>query len=145
MSKLNRKTTAISISHLMPNIIQGAHLGVLSSRMVTQSQFLILLSVHARGACAMNTLSDHMKVSSPTMSGMVNRLVKAQYLKRVPNKVDRRQIMIELTPKGQKFLNEFKAIITKRWEDVLKVLSDEEVLAFHHIIVKLNESLKLRE
>lgn len=145
MSRLNRTTTAVAISHLMPNIIQGAHLGVLSSRMVTQSQFLILLSVHARGACAMSVLAEHMKVRLPTMSGMVDRMVKAQYLRRVYNDKDRRQVMIELTPKGQKFLNEFKGIITKRWEDVLKVLTDREVMEFHHIVVKLNESLKLRE
>lgn len=145
MPKLDRASTAVAISHLMPNIIQGAHLGVLSARMVTQSQFLILLSVHARGACAMSVLAEHMKVKLPTMSGMVNRMVKAQYLKRVYNDKDRRQIMIELTPKGQKFLNEFKGIITKRWEDVLKVLTDKEVAEFHHIIVKLNESVKLRE
>lgn len=145
MTKLNRTTTAVAISHLMPNIIQGAHLGVLSARMVTQSQFLILLSVHARGICPMSALAGHMKVSMPTMSGMVDRLVKAQYLKRVYNAKDRRQIMIELTPKGQNFLDEFKEIITKRWEDVLKVLTDKEVREFHHIVVKLNESVKLRE
>jgi len=145
MKKLNRTTTAVAISHLMPNIIQGAHLGVLSSRMVTQSQFLILLAVHARGACAMSALAHHMKVRLPTMSGMIDRMVKAQYIKRVYCIEDRRQIMIELTPKGKKFLNEFKQIITKRWVEVLKVLTDEEVKSFHHVIVKLNQSLKLRE
>lgn len=93
----------------------------------------------------MSALASHMKVRLPTMSGMVDRMVKAQYLKRVNNNNDRRQIMIELTPKGQKFLNQFKSIITKRWEEVLKVLTDEEVREFHHIVVKLNESVKLRE
>lgn len=141
MSQANRKKTAISISHLMPNIIQGAHLGVLASRMVTQSQFLILLSIHARGMCAMSHLAVHMKVSLPTMSGMVDRLVKAGYLKRMYKPEDRRLIMVELTPMGQDFLNEFKGIITKRWETVLLALTDQEVDAFHHIIVKLNQSL----
>ncbi len=145
MNKLDRKTTATAVSHLMPNIIQGAHLGVLSSRMVTQSQFLILLSIHARGTCPMSVLADHMNVRLPTMSGMINRLVKAQYVRRVYNTRDRRQIMIELTPKGQKFLNEFKDIITKRWEEVLKALTDNEVGDFYHIIVKLNDSLRLRK
>ncbi len=145
MSADERTKTAIAVSHLMPNIIQGAHLGVLSSRMITQSQFLLLLSIHARGACAMSTLAAHMKVQLPTMSGMVNRLVKAQYVKRIAHAHDRRQVMIELTPKGRAFLKDFQGIITRRWEDVLKVLSPSEVKAFHHIIVKLNENLKVRE
>ena len=145
MSVEQRKKTAMVISRLMPNIIQGAHLGVLASRMMTQSQFLVLISIHARGACAMSTLASHMKVQLPTMTGMVNRLVKAQYLKRVPNLEDRRQIMIDLTPKGRAFLKEFQAIISQRWVDVLKALTTQEVKEFHHIVEKLNRSLNVQE
>lgn len=145
MPKIDRKTAAIAISHLMPNIIQGAHLGVLSSRMMTQSQFLLMLSIHARGQCPMGSLAAHMKVQLPTMTGMVNRLVTAGYLKRIVNNDDRRQVVIELTPKGSVFLKDFQSIITRRWEDVLKSLDDKEVESFHHIIVKLNKSLKVRQ
>jgi DNA-binding MarR family transcriptional regulator len=125
----------------MPNIVQGARLGLFQDRAVTQTQFLLLVSLHARGRCAMSALAEHMSVQLPTMTGMVNRLVKAGYVTRVENEQDRRQVMIELTAKGRAFIKNFQSIISKRWEDVLLALSPGEVEAFHSVIVKLNKSL----
>lgn len=93
----------------------------------------------------MSALAAQMKVQMPTMSGMVNRLVKAQYLTRIDNLNDRRQVVVDLTPKGRAFLKEFQGIISRRWEDVLMVLSIEEVKQFKHIVEKLNNSLKVNE
>lgn len=134
--------TAAAISQLMPNIIQGAHLGILTDHPLTQSQFLLLICIHAKGECSMSTLAAHMKVQMPTMTGMVNRLVKAQYLRRIPNLKDRRQVVVDLTPKGKDFLKEFQGIISRRWQDVLKALTVDEVKQFQHIVLKLNHCLR---
>ncbi len=144
MSAIDRKITACAVAQLMPSIIQGARLGFVSNRTMTQTQFLLLIVIQARGACAMGALASCMNVRLPTMSGVVARLVKARYLKRIPNLNDRRQVFVGLTPKGEAFIKQFRGIIASRWEDVLKALSPKEVGDFYHTIVKLNRSLNVR-
>ncbi len=137
MALIHQKTAG-AIAQLMPNIIQGAHLGIFASRTMTQTQFLLLICAHANGACPMSKIATSMKVSMPTMTGLVNRMVKAQYLKRVAHPDDRRQVLIALTPQGQKVLKQFQAILCQRWANVLEGLNDNDVKAFYQIITKLN-------
>lgn len=138
----NRVETARAISTLMPHIMQGAHLGVFAKRSVTQTQFFILVSLHAKGGCTMSEIAAHLRVSMPTVTGLINRLVESKYIRRVSSAEDRRQIVIELTPKANKFLKEFLSIIAKRWVDVLSVLDDKELQQFHSIIDKLSVSMR---
>lgn len=140
-----REQTAQAISVLMPHIMQGAHLGVFAKRSITQTQFLILVFLHARGACTMSDIASQLKVSMPTVTGLVNRLFAAKYIKRSNHPQDRRQIVIALTPKADQFIKMFKSIIAKRWEEVLKVLDDQELEQFHSIINKLSASMRMRK
>lgn len=145
MSLSKRQQTAQAISILMPHIMQGAHLGVFAKRAMTQTQFLILVSLHSKGACTMSEIAAHLKVSMPTVTGLVNRLVEAKYLKRDAHPKDRRQIVIDLTPKAQLFLKDFKTIIAQRWTEVLAVLNDEQLMQFYAIIQKLSTSMAKKE
>ncbi len=138
---MNRPQAALAMSHLMPYIIQGAHLGSLKMKDITQPQFLLLVKLHTNGTCSMNVLATHMQVKLPTMTGMVNRLVKAGCLKRVLKEEDRRQVWIALTPKGHTFLKHFQGILKKRWEDVLAILDEREVKQFYCIVDKLTKKL----
>ena len=145
MTTSKRQQTAQSIASLIPHVVQGAHLGVFTSRSITQTQFLILVSLHARGACTMSTIASHMKVQMPTMTGLVNRLVQAKYVKRLPHPKDRRQIMIELTPKSHALIKMFQTIIAKRWEEVLTILDEKELTQMRGIIAKLNHAMESRK
>ena len=142
MSQSKRQKTAQSIAFLIPHIVQGAHLGVFSSRSMTQTQFLILLSLHAGGPCAMGVIASHMKVQMPTVTGLVGRLAQAKYIRRLPHPNDRRQVIIELTPKAHAFLKQFQMIIAKRWEEVLRILDEEELEQMRNIITKLSNAMK---
>ncbi|MEI7998160.1 MAG: MarR family transcriptional regulator [Candidatus Omnitrophota bacterium] len=137
-----RQKTASTIASLIPHIIQGAHLGVFTSRSMTQTQFLILLSLHTKGSCTMGAIASHMKVQMPTVTGLVDRLVQAKYLKRLHLPEDRRQIMIELTPKAHAFLKQFQMIISKRWEEVLNILDEQELEQMEKIVTKLNRVME---
>ena len=145
MSFSKRQQTAQAISILMPHIMQGAHLGVFAKRSMTQTQFLILVSLHSRGACTMSDVASHLRVSMPTVTGLVNRLVEAKYIKRSAHPQDRRQIIIDLTPKARVFLKQFQGIIAKRWTEVLNVLNDEELMQFYTIIQKLTHLMTRQE
>src|SRR6185436_10466979 len=95
-----RKNLSRSIAQLMPNVIQGVHIGFLAKTNLTHTQFFVLVAIHSLQVPAMRTLADNMQVSMPTMTGIIDRLVNAGYVKRMDHPEDRRQVLVELTPQG---------------------------------------------
>ena len=144
MSPATRKDLSVAIAQLMPRIIQGIQLEFLVNRTMTQTQFLVLVAVHSNGRCPMKILADNMHVSMPTISGIVDRLVKSGYIRRIEDAQDRRQVVVELTPKGQSMISQFQSVVSRRWQDVLKTLESNDINMFYRIIVKLKNALQLR-
>jgi len=126
----------------MPNIIRGVQLDFFVKRRVTQTQLLLLLAIHAYSRCPMGTLSRSLHVSMPTASGIVDRLSRGGYVRRLPHPSDRRQVLVELTAKGQAFIKDFQGVIRHRWEEVLRPLSATERQAFYGIVTKLRIHLE---
>ena len=143
MKFTNRKDLSLAIAQLMPHIIQGAHLGFLANRTITHTQFFVLVAIHSNGPCAMKTLSENMKVSMPTISGIVKRLVAANYVTRSSGEADRRQVKVELTKEGRKFIARFQQVISERWQEVLKSLNQDEINTFNHVVLKLYQTLQM--
>ena len=142
MSAISRQALSQAIAQLMPSIIRGIHLDFFAKRRVTQTQFLVLVAIHAYERCTMGTLARSLHVRMPTATGVVHRLVRAGYVRRFPEPQDRRQVVIELTRKGQTFIQQFQGIIRTRWYEVLKALEPKELEAFYHVVAKLKEQLQ---
>ncbi len=134
---LSLETMSLAIAELMPNIIRGVQLDFFAGRRVTQTQFLLMVALHAYGRCTMTTLAKNMKIRMPTATGLVDRLERAGYLRRTASAEDRRKVMIELTAKGKKFILEFRSAMRRRWEEVMTVLNEKELREFYGVITKL--------
>ena len=141
MNLSKNKQTAQSIASLLPYIVQGVHPETLSKGSLTQTQFRLMVSLSLKEPCTMSEMASLMKVSMPTMTGLINRLVIAKYIKRKGHPNDRRQIMIELTPKAYTFLKGFEAMYAKRWEEILLILNDQELEQMSQIVTKLNQTM----
>jgi DNA-binding MarR family transcriptional regulator len=137
--------TAKSIASLLPYIVQGVHFGVVASRSITQTQFILVVYLHVHGPSTMTSLASHLKVRMPTVTGLVDRLVQAKYIKRKTHPDDRRQVMIELTAKAKIFLKEFITMYAKRWEEILQILNQEEMDQMLAITIKLNRGLSQKQ
>src|SRR3989338_237164 len=133
---------SLAVARLMPNIIRGVQLDFFVKRRVTQTQLLLMLAVHAYARCTMGTLARSLHVSLPTASGIVDRLFVSGYVRRLPHPSDRRQILVEVTAKGQAFIRDFQSVIRHRWEEVLRPLSSVERRAFYEIVTKLRGHLQ---
>ena len=137
-----RKDVGRAVAELMPHILRGVQLDFFVKRGVTQTQFLVVAALHAYARCTMGTLARSLHVSMPTASGIVDRLVRAGFVRRVPQADDRRQVVVELTKKGQGFFQQFQAIVRHRWEEALLSLEPDELAAFYEVITKLRERLQ---
>jgi DNA-binding MarR family transcriptional regulator len=100
------------------------------------------VAIHSQGRPAMRTLSNNLQVSMPTMTGIVERLVKAGYARRVQLAEDRRQVLVELSAKGKNIISEFQQAASFRWQTVLKALDHKEIESFSSIVMKLRENIK---
>ncbi len=141
MTTSNRQELSRLIARILPNIIQGVHMGFLSTQSLTHTQFFVLIAIHSRGRSSLQQLADKMSVSMPTMSGIIERLVVAGYVSRVENPDDRRQVFIELTKGGKGLISQFQGAVSQRWQEVLEVLDDKEVKHMSAILGKIGMSL----
>jgi DNA-binding MarR family transcriptional regulator len=60
------------------------------------------LAMLLEGPCNLSELAEYQGVSLPTMSGSISRLESRGWVRRERSTADRRVVLIELTPKGQK-------------------------------------------
>lgn len=142
VGRLTRKDVSLGVARLMPHILRGIQLEFFVRRGVTQTQFLVLGAIRACTRCPMGTLARNLHVTMPTVSGIVDRLVRAGYVRRVPQSDDRRQVLVELTLKGRRFFQDFEQVVRRRWEEALVSLEPHELEAFHDVITKLRDRLQ---
>ena len=140
---VGRKEVSLAMAQLMPQIMRGIQLDFFVKRGVTQTQFLVMAAVRAYSRCTMGTLAKNLHIRMPTASGLVERLVRAGYLRRIPQSDDRRQVVVTLTAKGEAFFKEFESVVRHRWEEVLVSLDEDELRAFHDVIEKLRQQLQM--
>ena len=132
---VSRQAAGRLISQLMPFVIQGAHLEFLAGKTITQTQFLVLVAIYSSRRSTMKKLADSMHVSMPTISGVVDRLVRAGYLCRLTSAEDRRHVVVELSPRGRAFISQFQQTISRRWQEVLGLLNSQDLVSFSRIIM----------
>jgi DNA-binding MarR family transcriptional regulator len=65
------------------------------------SHYMIFMHLQKLGPCAVSEIASLLKISNPSASQMVERLVKAGLLTRAENSYDRRVTNVCLTPTGE--------------------------------------------
>lgn len=141
MQDTNRRSLSRQIAQILPNIIQGVHMGFLSTQTLTHTQFFVLIAIHSQRQSTMQQLAEKMHVTMPTMTGIIDRLVQGHYVTRVENPDDRRQVLIELRKEGQALILQFQAAVSDRWLNVLGALDDQDIKSMARIIDKIGSSL----
>lgn len=71
---------------------------------LTTPQLLCLKTIAESGPIAPGSLSKTVNLSHATVTGIVNRLEKGELVKKIPNKYDRRSVLIKVTRKGSSLL-----------------------------------------
>jgi DNA-binding MarR family transcriptional regulator len=73
---------------------------------LTLSQLAVLGTLDRCGGQSIGELAEHEKISSPSMTRIVNHLVEAGLVARRPHETDGRQVVIELTPTARSVLED---------------------------------------
>jgi len=86
---------------------------------VTLQQYLALNILIKKGRCMVSDLSKNLGVALSTMTELVNRLVKKQFIKKTKDLKDHRVVWVNLTKKGLEIIQE---INRKKQEHILSIL-----------------------
>ncbi len=109
---------------------------------MTLPQFDVLSELERAGdPLTMSQLSKELMVSNGNVTGVIDRLEKTEFVKRVRAEHDRRIQFIELTAKGRKEFNRM-AGRHERWvADLLSGLSMTEMNQLQNLLLKARESV----
>ena len=114
---------------------------VIRSSDLTLSETHAIEILGAHGEMKMKMLAEKLGVTTGTITVTVDRLEKKGYAKRGTTKEDRRAYIIELTPAGKKAFEDHHKHHLHLTEELMSLLSEEEIAAFVKILQKLNEQL----
>jgi len=93
---------------------------------LTPSQLSVLASLSRQGPLTLGDLAETEGVAPASISGIVGRLVDKRLVDRVPNPVDRRSTLVEMTQEGRKVLEKGRSERTAFLASRLERLGREE-------------------
>ena len=93
---------------------------------LTLPQFRILVRIRREPEASLSALADHLGASLSTVSRAVTTLVEKGLLLRTDSPVDRRQLSLSITPRGQSVLNRARRAAQVRMAEVFEPLDAEQ-------------------
>ena len=113
---------------------------------MTGAQKRILYFLDIKGSCNMSRIANLVGCTVPAATGVVDKLVRAELVRREQDPKDRRVIRIAITPTGRKTLSHLKRIHEQRLQEVLERLPverrEELIESFtriHQILCELDD------
>jgi DNA-binding MarR family transcriptional regulator len=94
---------------------------------ITMPQAKLLYLLGAAGELHMSDLVQRLGVSLSTISGLVDKVVDQGLASRRDDPVDRRQVVVALTPAGRDFIDRFRELNARQMRELLELLGDHDL------------------
>lgn len=134
----DRQKNIEAIGQLLMRLIWLGHrrsAQLLTRFQLTVPQFLALVCLVRQGqGCQMGRLADEMHHTSPTMTGIIDRLVDAGLVERHSDSSDRRLVLVDLTDRGRELLEEVRLARQGQLNRALEELSDADVAQLKRLL-----------
>lgn len=115
--------------------------GVVDGRDISLAQMHLLEVVGNNGKIRMKQLSNILGVTTGTLTVMVHRLEKKDYIKRVKDSGDKRSYFLELTEKGLEEYKNHHQMHDHLIEQITEIIGKDESELFFRQLGEINESL----
>jgi len=97
-------------------------------------QFRTLLFLNRNPGASLSTVAEHLGLTLPTVSKMVDRMVANNLVTREDSSADRRRMTLTLTAKGQNLLAEARGGTLERLAGILEGLAPGEREVVHQAV-----------
>src|SRR5947209_16478658 len=106
---------------------------------VTMPQMKVLMLLRENGALRVGVLARHLNVSTPTITGIVDRLVRQDLVRREDDPSDRRVVLNVLTPKGEQLMDRLRHRSDEELTQNINALSAQEQADLARLLKRLEE------
>ncbi len=104
---------------------------------ITTSQHIILSTLAQDDGLSLSEIGKRVYLDKPAITGLADRLEKDGMVRRKRIPSDRRVIKLWLTDKGRKLLNQFEEVVAQTDEDLMQVLSPDEIQMFRELLERI--------
>ena len=139
---MRQETAGDSLTHvdLLRQVASGLTSRVeeiLGASDLTLDQWRVLHTVDERGPLSMSDLSGRTRVSGPTVTRIVDRLVERSLLYRNVDPADRRRVVVHAAERGRALCRSLAPRIAEAERDGLAVLSSAETRTLRRLLERL--------
>jgi DNA-binding MarR family transcriptional regulator len=127
MSRDDRQLEAMRQYARALTIVDPIRVRMWAEAELTTSQLRLLFRVHEEPGATLSSLAAHLRVSPPTASGLVDRLVRQGLLRREDDPHDRRYVRHYLSERGLAVLTELEREARALMNEILGRLSDDDL------------------
>ncbi len=106
---------------------RGAELSVM--------QFRALVYINLNRGTSLSSLSEHLGLTLPTVSAMINTMVDEGMVSRVDCATDRRKVELSLTPPGENLLDKANRGTEERLREIFSELTPSELGAVYEVML----------
>jgi DNA-binding MarR family transcriptional regulator len=108
---------------------------------LTVAQLRVLLVLQSQGPSRMSVIASIIGVTLPTATGVVDNLVRKEFVVRENDPQDRRLVICRLAPKGQELINKLWMSGRFQMENLLDGLTPEQLKKAHEVALVLLENV----
>ena len=132
---------AVLIKEIYANTMGTVSKSLRESGLTNQQIMVIKLIAHNKQV-NISQLCEEMSLSKGTISGIVARLEKADYVKKIKDEKDKRNTYVAFSDKGFEFVKNFIEEINGSFDKVFENFTEEEVKQVKDALTKLRNKIK---
>lgn len=106
------------------------------------AQMHTIMAVKERGKVTIKELAEHLLVSPPSASVMVDRLVEKGILLRQQSEADRRKVVVSLSPEAIIRSNASEEVMFRHFVELVEQIGVETARKWVEVVGKIREVLK---
>lgn len=100
---------------------------ILENHKITVPQLICLHEVYEHGPISFGALTKIVYLNNSTITGIIDRLEKREFVRRTRISKDRRQVHVEMTEQGIKFINQAPKPINDQFMDRIISLDEKKI------------------
>ena len=94
---------------------------------ISANEMEIILYINDFGAQRMKSIGEQFKIKFSTLTSLVDKIERLNLVRRVNSKEDRRSILVTITKKGKKMLDEYNSQIRSLAEKISEITQTEDL------------------
>lgn len=112
---------------------------------LTDQQWRILRALNSTGEMEAGQIADTCKILSPSLTGILSRMLAQGLIERSWSTVDQRRSIIKLSPEGAALVARVQPKIEERYEHIEEVLGETRMATLYEMLDEILTLLPLEE